>query len=97
LLELIRSAERTLRVLYYIYVDDAAGLAVRDALIEAAGRGVEVHLIVDGLGSEHAQSRHFFDPLDAAGISTCAVSCRAGAGATCFATTRSWRWPTRCG
>src|SRR4051812_31636079 len=36
LLALIRSATRTLRVLYYIYVDDAAGAAVRDALIEAA-------------------------------------------------------------
>ncbi|MET0307346.1 MAG: phosphatidylserine/phosphatidylglycerophosphate/cardiolipin synthase family protein [Sphingomonas sp.] len=71
LLDLIRSAERTLRVLYYIYVDDAAGTAIRDALIEAAARGVEVHLIVDGLGSEHAQSRHFFDPLHAAGIDVC--------------------------
>lgn len=71
LLDLIRSAERTLRVLYYIYVDDAAGLAVRDALIEAAGRGVKVRLIVDGLGSEPAQGRHFFDPLHAAGIDLC--------------------------
>lgn len=71
LLALIRSAKRTLRVLYYIYVDDAAGAAVRDALIEAARRGVEVQLIVDGLGSEHAAARHFFDPLQAAGADMC--------------------------
>ncbi len=71
LLELIQSARQSLRVLYYIYVDDEAGIAIRDALIAAAGRGVEVSLIVDGLGSEHAQSHHFFDPLHAAGIQVC--------------------------
>jgi cardiolipin synthase A/B len=71
LLGLIRSATRTLRVLYYIYVDDSAGTAVRDALIEAAKRGVRVHLIVDGLGSEHAAAHHFFDPLHAAGVDMC--------------------------
>lgn len=71
LLALIGSATRTLRVLYYIYVDDAAGAAVRDALIEAAGRGVKVQLIVDGLGSEHAAAHHFFDPLHAAGVDMC--------------------------
>src|ERR1044072_4778809 len=34
LLELIGSAQRTLRVLYYIYVADEAGEAVRDAGVE---------------------------------------------------------------
>lgn len=71
LLGLIRGAKRSLRVLYYIYVDDAAGAAVRQALIEAAQRGVKVHLIVDGLGSEHAAARHFFDPLAEAGVDMC--------------------------
>jgi cardiolipin synthase len=71
LLDLIRRAERTLRVLYYIYVDDAAGAAVRQALIDAAARGVRVSLIVDGLGSEHAQSNRFFDPLREAGAEVC--------------------------
>ena len=71
LLDLIRSARRTLRVLYYIYVDDEAGRAVRQALIEAVGRGVEVHLIVDGLGSEQAASRRFFEPLEQAGADMC--------------------------
>ncbi|MEI9927977.1 MAG: phospholipase D-like domain-containing protein [Sphingomonas sp.] len=71
LLELIGSARRTLRVVYYIYVDDAAGAVIRRALIDAAARGVKVSLIVDGLGSEHAAARHFFDPLAAAGIELC--------------------------
>jgi cardiolipin synthase len=71
LLDLIRRAERTLRVLYYIYVDDDAGAAVRQALIDAAARGVKVSLIVDGLGSEHAQSHRFFDPLHEAGVDVC--------------------------
>lgn len=71
LLDLMRRAERTLRVLYYIYVDDEAGSAVRQALIDAAARGVKVSLIVDGLGSEHAQSRRFFDPLHQAGVDVC--------------------------
>ena len=71
LLDLIRRAEHSLRVLYYIYVDDEAGAAVRQALIEAAARGVKVSLIVDGLGSEHAQSRRFFDPLHDAGVDVC--------------------------
>lgn len=71
LLDLIRRAERTLRVLYYIYVDDSAGAAVRQELIDAAARGVRVSLIVDGLGSEHAQSNRFFDPLREAGAEVC--------------------------
>ncbi|MCW3846955.1 phosphatidylserine/phosphatidylglycerophosphate/cardiolipin synthase family protein [Sphingomonas sp. LB-2] len=71
LLDLIGSAERSLRVLYYIYVDDAVGEALREALIAAAQRGVQVSLIVDGLGSEHAAQRRFFDPLREAGIDVC--------------------------
>jgi cardiolipin synthase len=71
LLTLIDTAKRSLRVLYYIYVDDSAGIAVRDALIAAAGRGVKVSLIVDGLGSEQAAGHHFFDPLRAAGVDMC--------------------------
>lgn len=71
LLGLIAGAERTLRVLYYIYLDDEAGVAVRQALIDAAARGVRVHLIVDGLGSEHAEGNAFFEPLHDAGVEVC--------------------------
>jgi cardiolipin synthase len=71
LLALIGGAKRSLRILYYIYVADAAGEALRDALVEAARRGVEVSMIVDGLGSEQAAARNFFDPLCAAGVNLC--------------------------
>ena len=71
LLALIGGARHSLRMLYYIYVDDAAGAAVRTALIAAARRGVKVSLIVDGLGSEAAAQNRFFDPLSAAGVELC--------------------------
>jgi cardiolipin synthase len=71
LIDLIAGAERTLRIIYYIYVDDAAGARVRQAMIDAAARGVVVSLIVDGLGSEHAEQHRFFDPLRAVGVDVC--------------------------
>jgi cardiolipin synthase len=71
LLALIDGAQHSLRILYYIYLDDEAGDAIRAALIAAVARGVAVSLIVDGLGSEHAQSRRFFDPLHEAGVDVC--------------------------
>ncbi len=71
LLDLITGAERSLRIIYYIYVDDDAGAKVRAALIAAAQRGVSVSLLVDGLGSEHAQNHRFFDPLKHAGVDVC--------------------------
>ncbi|MCW3834784.1 phosphatidylserine/phosphatidylglycerophosphate/cardiolipin synthase family protein [Sphingomonas canadensis] len=71
LLALIGAAERTLRIIYYIYLDDEAGAALRQALICAAERGVRVSVIVDGLGSETAAANRFFDPLVAAGVDLC--------------------------
>ncbi|CAN5343864.1 cardiolipin synthase [soil metagenome] len=71
LVALIDGAQATLRMLYYIYVDDRAGEVVRAALIRAAARGVVVSLVVDGLGSEHAEQHHFFDPMREAGIAVC--------------------------
>ncbi|OYY79545.1 MAG: cardiolipin synthetase [Sphingomonas sp. 28-62-20] len=65
---LIDDARTSLRIIYYIYVDDTAGARVREALIRAARRGVAVSLIVDGLGSEAAEQHRFFDPMRAAGI-----------------------------
>ena len=69
-LALIDGAERTLRVLYYIYADDDSGKRVNAALIAAAERGVDVSLIVDGFGSDDAP-RAFFEPLETVGISVC--------------------------
>ena len=71
LVDLIGSAKRSLRLLFYIYVDDHAGRTIRDALIAAAGRGVKVSLTVDGMGSETAAARDFFTPLAEAGADVC--------------------------
>ena len=71
LLDLIAGATRSLRILYYIYVDDQAGAKVRSGLIAAARRGVAVTLIVDGMGSEPAQAHDFFEPLRDAGVGVC--------------------------
>ena len=76
-LALIDGAERSLRVLYYIYADDESGQRVNAALIAAASRGVAVALIVDGFGSDDAPHA-FFEPLEAAGISVCRFSARFG-------------------
>ncbi|MBW4332002.1 phosphatidylserine/phosphatidylglycerophosphate/cardiolipin synthase family protein [Stakelama sp. CBK3Z-3] len=67
LIALIDGAQTSLRFLYYIYVDDSVGTKVRDALIAAVARGVQVSLIVDALGSDKADDHHFFDPLQRAG------------------------------
>ena len=74
LIALIDSAERSLRVIYYIYADDDAGQRVRDALLRAAQRGVRTSLIVDGMGSEKAAADGFFQPLDEAGVHVCHFS-----------------------
>ena len=62
LIELIEGAQKSLRVLYYIWEDDEAGRQVRDALIAAVERGVAVSLVVDGYGASSAP-RDFFRPL----------------------------------
>ena len=62
ILELIRGAKRSVRLLFYIYVGDASGTAVRDAMVEAAARGVEVRLLLDGYGCSKINA-DFFKPL----------------------------------
>ncbi|MDP8995188.1 MAG: phosphatidylserine/phosphatidylglycerophosphate/cardiolipin synthase family protein [Pseudomonadota bacterium] len=70
LIALIRSAERSLRLLYYIWDDDTSGRRVRDALLEAAERGIEVALLVDGWGAS-GSSESFFRPMVEAGCRFC--------------------------
>jgi cardiolipin synthase len=60
LIGLIEGARQSLRILYYIWVDDAVGRRMRDALVHAAERGVAVSLLVDGFGAANAD---FFQPL----------------------------------
>ncbi len=66
LLALVGRARHRLRLFYYIFADDEAGMAVREALIDACNRGVAVTLIVDAFGSAETPSA-FFQPLIEAG------------------------------
>src|SRR3954463_8527128 len=70
LIGLIDGARTSLRLLYYIWCEDDAGTRVRDALVRAAERGVEVALLVDGFGASDARE-DFFAPLSEAGARFC--------------------------
>jgi cardiolipin synthase len=59
LMKLINGAKRSLRLLYYIYTADRTGAMVRDALIRAIDRGVEVSLLIDGFGSSRTPESYF--------------------------------------
>lgn len=65
LIALIDGAQGSLRLCFYIFADDTSGQRVLDALCNAARRGVEVVLIVDGFGVQAEES--FFEPLVEAG------------------------------
>ena len=51
----------------YIYADDEIGHAVTSALCHAAGRGVRVHVLVDGFGARNFE-QDFMPRLLAAGV-----------------------------
>ena len=70
LIALIDGAQETLRILYYIWLNDASGRRVRDALVAAAKRGVTVSMLLDGFGASDANET-FFKPLRDAGASFC--------------------------
>lgn len=77
LLEHIAAAKSSLLVFYYMFQDDVSGAKVRDALCDAAERGVRVHLVVDAFGSD--AKPEFFDPLLLAGGTFMVFSARWGA------------------
>jgi cardiolipin synthase len=56
-------------MLMYMFNPDSVGVVVRDALVAAAKRGVEIRLLVDGFGS--AARPEFFRPLNEAGGEEC--------------------------
>jgi cardiolipin synthase len=70
LLELIRGAEKSLRLLFYIFAADRSGTLVRDALTEAARRGVRVRLLLDGFGCADTDPA-FFKPVQEEGGHFC--------------------------
>jgi cardiolipin synthase A/B len=69
LLDLIAAAQRSIKMLMYMFNPDRDGDVVRDALTDAARRGVEVKLLIDGFGS--AATPNFFTDLAAAGGEYC--------------------------
>ncbi|MGB3794884.1 MAG: phosphatidylserine/phosphatidylglycerophosphate/cardiolipin synthase family protein [Alteraurantiacibacter sp.] len=64
-LEIIEGAQVSLKIAFYIFACDVIGSEVRDALVSAAERGVEVTLIVDGFGADVDEK--FFARMTAAG------------------------------
>jgi cardiolipin synthase len=68
-LDLIAGATRTLNVLMYMFNADEAGDMVRNALDEAACRGVDVKLLIDGFGS--AAPHPFLEVLRKSGGDYC--------------------------
>jgi cardiolipin synthase A/B len=66
LLAEIRTATDSIHLEYFIWKDDGLGNEMRSALTERAGAGVEVRLLLDGVGCA-ALPRHFFDEFRSAG------------------------------
>jgi len=62
----ITSAQNAVHLEYYIFEPDGVGTRLRDLLIARARAGVEVRLLLDGLGSRRCSPR-FLAPLQAAG------------------------------
>ena len=69
LLSLIAGAQKSIKMLMYMFNPDKDGDAVRTALTEAAHRGVRVKLLIDGFGS--AATPKFFADLAEAGGQYC--------------------------
>ncbi|MCB1561054.1 MAG: cardiolipin synthase [Xanthomonadales bacterium] len=63
----ISRAQRHVHAEYYIFAADRSGTAVRDALIAAAKRGVQVRLLLDALGSGFGMRAGWFRGLTDAG------------------------------
>ncbi len=66
LIGLISAATTSLRLFYYTFADDACGVQIRAALMDACRRGVSVSLMVDGFGSGDLPD-DFFSALSDAG------------------------------
>ena len=69
LLQDIRQAQHHVHMEFFIFENDSIGNLVRDALVEASKRGVEVRLIYDDVGC-WGVSTHFFLDMRKAGIQT---------------------------
>ncbi|MFZ0827389.1 MAG: cardiolipin synthase B [Verrucomicrobiia bacterium] len=66
MLAAIDAASQSICFEVYTFEDSALGQRFRDALVRARERGVQVRVLVDGIGSIML-SNHFWDPLQQAG------------------------------
>lgn len=66
LINLITAAEKSIFLLTFILAEDETGKEVVNRLVEKAGKGVSVYVLLDGLGSMHTRYE-FLKPLIAAG------------------------------
>ncbi|MBB3764628.1 phospholipase D-like domain-containing protein [Sphingomicrobium lutaoense] len=67
LIERIDGAQKSLRLLFYMFLDDEAGQKVLEALVRAARRGVEVRLIIDSFGSSKTPDDYYRPVREAGG------------------------------
>lgn len=65
--DMINRAEKSLHLHVYIYEDDETGTQVAECLMNAAKRGVQVYLLVDGYASKEL-SGQFIEKLKEAGV-----------------------------
>ncbi len=65
--EAVRDARDHVHLEYYIFEPDRIGTALRDLLVQKAGEGVAVRLLLDALGSKRI-GRKFMAPMLAAGV-----------------------------
>ena len=64
---LLKNARRSIYISTFIYQSDEVGRRILDILVEKAKSGVDVRLMMDGVGSLHTPSRFFKPLLDAGG------------------------------
>jgi cardiolipin synthase len=77
LLALVAGAKRDLRLLFYMFNDDAIATKVRDALVDAARRGVDISILLDGFGCD-IKDPDFFKPIADLGGDYCIFHPRFG-------------------
>ncbi|NOZ87665.1 MAG: cardiolipin synthase [Deltaproteobacteria bacterium] len=65
----VRNAQRFVHLEYYIFQPDDTGMQLMDILKDKARHGIEVRLLVDGVGS-YALCQDYLEELEEAGVET---------------------------
>ncbi len=66
LVQLIDQAQQSIHIAIYVFAQDPVARDIRDRLVRKASEGIQVRLLLDGVGSLHTTHR-FFRPLIKAG------------------------------